>query len=140
MTKDLIGRGWAFPPQIDNRGQLALTQGDSEIQQAIQIILSTSPGERVMRPDFGCRIQELVFAPNNLETCALAERYVREALGRWEPRVTLTKVKAEPHYENNGVLMIEVSYIIKTTQDPRSLVFPFYLLPDQIESEPETVP
>ncbi|KAB2860725.1 MAG: GPW/gp25 family protein, partial [Anaerolineae bacterium] len=117
MTKDLIGRGWAFPPQIDNRGQLALTQGDSEIQQAIQIILSTSPGERVMRPDFGCRIQELVFAPNNLETCALAERYVREALGRWEPRVTLTKVKAEPHYENNGVLMIEVSYIIKTTQD-----------------------
>lgn len=139
MTKDLIGRGWAFPPQIDNRGQLALTQGDSEIQQAIQIILSTSPGERVMRPDFGCRIQELVFAPNNLETCALAERYVREALGRWEPRINLTKVKAEPHYENNGVLMIEVSYSIKTTQDPRSLVFPFYLLPDQIESEPETV-
>ncbi|GIK66483.1 MAG: hypothetical protein BroJett018_42770 [Chloroflexota bacterium] len=139
MTKDLIGRGWAFPPQIDNRGQLALTQGDSEIQQAIQIILGTSPGERVMRPDFGCRIQELVFAPNNLETCALAERYVREALGRWEPRINLTKVKAEPHYENNGVLMIEVSYSIKTTQDPRSLVFPFYLLPDQIESEPETV-
>ncbi|MBI5927830.1 MAG: GPW/gp25 family protein [Chloroflexi bacterium] len=139
MVINLIGRGWAFPPQIDNRGQLALTQGDSEIQQAIQIILSTSPGERVMRPDFGCRIQELVFAPNNLETCALAERYVREALGRWEPRISTTKVKAEPHHENNGVLMLEVSYIIKTTQDPRSLVFPFYLLPDQLESEPETV-
>jgi uncharacterized protein len=138
MFKDLIGRGWAFPPQIDNRGQIALTQGDSEIQQAIQIILGTSPGERVMRPDFGCRIQELVFAPNNLETCAMAERFVREALGRWEPRITLTKVSAEPNYENNGILMIEVSYIVKTTQDPRSLVFPFYLLPDQI-TEPEPV-
>jgi phage baseplate assembly protein W len=123
MFKDLIGRGWAFPPQIDNRGQIALTQGDSEIQQAIQIILGTSPGER---------------APNNLETCALAERFVREALGRWEPRITLTKVSAEPNYENNGILMIEVSYIIKTTQDPRSLVFPFYLLPDEI-TEPEPV-
>lgn len=130
---DLIGRGWAFPPQIDNRGQIALTAGDTEIQQAIHIILSTSLGERVMRPDFGCRIHELIFAPNNIGTCAAAERYVREALGRWEPRIALTKVKAEPSADHTGTLMIEVSYVVKATQDPRSLVFPFYLLPDQAE-------
>ncbi|NDJ84540.1 MAG: GPW/gp25 family protein [Chloroflexi bacterium] len=128
---DLIGRGWAFPPQIDNRGQIALTGSDSEIQQAIQIILSTALGERVMRPDFGCRIHELVFAPNNLTTHATAERYVRDALLRWEPRISLKKVTAAADENNHGVLHIRIEYVVKGKQDPRSLVFPFYLLPDQ---------
>ncbi len=127
---DIIGRGWAFPPQIDNQGHVALTTGETEIRQAIQIILGTSPGERVMRPDFGCRIHELVFAPNNQATRAAAERYIREALGRWEPRITVTRIQASSDQHDAGILNITVNYVIKGSHDPRSLVFPFYILPD----------
>jgi hypothetical protein len=127
---DIVGRGWAFPIQLNNQGQVALIGGENEIQQAIHLILSTRLGERLMRPDFGCRIHELVFAPNDLTTAAAAERYVREALGRWEPRIILTRVTAVPDDNQDGALLIRVEFKIKATQDPRSLVFPFYLLPD----------
>ncbi len=128
---NLIGRGWVFPPRINNSGNVALTSGETEIHQAIHIILSTAPGERVMRPDFGCLIHELVFAPNNQATHATAERYVREALGRWEPRINVLEVRANAAPGEVGVMAVEVDYVIKGTHDPRSLVFPFYLLPDQ---------
>ena len=82
MTQEIIGRGWSFPPRIDAQGGLALTHVRTEIEQAIFIILSTSPGQRVMRPTFGCRLHELVFAPNNSHTVAQARRYVEEALGK----------------------------------------------------------
>ena len=127
---DIVGRGWAFPIQLNNQGQVALAQGDTEIQQAIQLILGTSPGERVMRPDFGCRIHELIFAPNDLVTSATAERYVREALGRWEPRIRVTRVEAAPNSDDTGILMIRIDYVIRANHDNRSLVFPFYLLPE----------
>ncbi|MCB9437253.1 MAG: GPW/gp25 family protein [Anaerolineales bacterium] len=128
---DLIGRGFAFPPQVDNRGQLALTSVENEIIQAIRVIIGTAPGERLMRPDFGCRIHELIFAPNNAETHAAAERYIREALGRWEPRINVEAVRVSMDAADSGGMLIEIDYLIKGTQDPRSLVYPFYLLPDQ---------
>lgn len=128
---DLIGRGFAFPPQIDNRGQLALTSVENEIIQSIRVIIGTAPGERLMRPDFGCRIHELIFAPNNAETHATAERYIREALGRWEPRITVEAIRVSMDAADSGGMLIEIDYLIKGTQDPRSLVYPFYLLPDQ---------
>ena len=87
MVDDFIGRGWAFPPRIDAQGGVALTSELSEIDQAIGIILTTSLGQRVMRPSFGSRLHELVFAPNNAETSARAQRFVEQALGRWEPRI-----------------------------------------------------
>lgn len=127
---DIVGRGWAFPIHLNNRGQVSLATGDDELHQAIHIILSTAPGERVMRPDFGCRIHDLIFAPNDLITAATAERYVKEALGRWEPRISVNRVEAIPSEDQLGVLMISVDYTIKSTHDPRSLVVPFYLLPD----------
>lgn len=130
---DVVGRGWAFPIRLNNQGQVALAQGDDEIQQAIHLILSTAPGERVMRPDFGCRLHELIFEPNDLTTAATAERYVREALGRWEPRIRVQRVKCYPSPEDAGVLMIQINYEFKATADPRSLVFPFYLLPDDVD-------
>lgn len=128
---NIIGRGFAFPPQIDSQGKLALTANENEISQAIRIIINTSPGERVMRPDFGCRIHELVFEPNDEETKAMAMRYVREAISRWEPRVNLTNVVVRGDDDNIGRLNIEVNYTIKGDHDPRSLVYPFYILPDQ---------
>jgi hypothetical protein len=130
MTDSIIGHGWAFPPKIDAQGGLALTDRASEIRQAILIILSTSPGQRVMRPTFGCRLHELVFSPNNSVTAAQARRYVEEAIGMWEPRVRLANVAVRPDADDHARLLISVDYEIKATHDRRSLVYPFYLIPE----------
>ncbi len=136
MPKEIIGRGWTFPPKIGPQGSLSLTSERNELEQAILIILSTSPGQRVMRPTFGCRLHELVFAPNNSQTAAQARRYVEEALGMWEPRIRVERVEVHPDAEDAARLVIEVDYTIKSTHDRRSLVFPFYLIP---ESEPSEI-
>ena len=131
MTNEIVGRGWAFPPQIGMQGGLALTSPQNEIEQAIRVILSTSPGERVMRPSFGCRLHELVFDPNNSYTAARARRYVEEALGMWEPRVTVNEVTVRADPDEASRLLIEISYDVKASHDRRSLVYPFYLIPDE---------
>lgn len=127
----IIGRGWRFPPALDERGTIALVSGETELDQAIQIILGTAPGQRVMRPEFGCRIHELVFAPNNSATAGMAARYVHEALGRWEPRIEVQRVVAEPDPTNPGCLLISVDYRVVATHSNRSLVYPFYVIPER---------
>jgi len=131
MAQQIVGRGWAFPPQIGAQGGIALTQERSELEQAIRIILTTSPGERVMRPTFGCRLQDLVFDPNNSHTAARARRYVEEALGMWEPRINVTRVDVRHDTDEANCLIIEIQYQIKATHDQRSLVYPFYLIPEE---------
>ncbi len=148
MKTDLVGRGWAFPPHVDGRGRVALTSERSELEQAIQIILMTPLGQRVMRPTFGCGIHDLVFAPINSQTLAQARRYVTEALAMWEPRIMVTNVDVRPAYMadnttggeihtfehergRSSVLLIEIQYKVKTTHDQRSLVYPFYLIPEE---------
>ncbi|MGE3074221.1 MAG: GPW/gp25 family protein [Dehalococcoidia bacterium] len=129
----LIGRGWGFPVGVDSTGGIALSSGHREIEEAIAVIIGTSPGERAMRPTFGCRIHELVFAPNNSETFGLARRYVAEALGMWEPRIEVKSidVSADAEAADRGRLNIEVSYLVRSTKDARSLVFPFYLIENE---------
>lgn len=122
-----MGQGWAFPLQIGPRGGIALARGDHDIQQAIRIILETIPGERVMRPEFGCRIHELTFAPHDAATEGLAIYYVQQALERWEPRIELRDVSISSSSEQEGAMMIEVKYVIKDTYDERSIVYPFFL-------------
>ena len=137
MSKDelnenvIIGRGWVFPPRLGPQGEIALTHAQNEIEQAIWVVLSTAPGERVMRPRFGSRLHELVFAPNNGETAATARRYVEEALGMWEPRIEVMEVRVRNDFGNGNYLLIEMSYLIKATHDQRSLVYPFYLIPQE---------
>lgn len=94
------------------------------------MILGTAPGERLMRPDFGCRIHELTFASLNSETLGLAQRYVREALGRWEPRIDVDDVDVEFAEDRQGraILRATVTYTIRSTKDERSLVYPFYII------------
>src|SRR5258708_3761350 len=108
---------------------IALTGDADEIEQSIHIILSTAPGQRVMRPEFGCRIHELVFAPNTTATAGLAIRFISEALSRWEPRITLERVDVEPDPDDPARLMILVDYLVAARHSNRSLVYPFYLLP-----------
>ncbi len=126
----LIGRGWRFPVSVDATGGIAISSHAQEIEEAIAIIIGTSPGERVMRPTFGCHIHELVFAPNNPETVGLARRYVEEALGMWEPRISVEGVDVATDYSDPEAvrLNITVTYTIRSTKDRRSLVYPFYLI------------
>ena len=131
MSNPIIGRGWHFPPMLDERGMIALTNDYDEIEQSIRIILSTAPGQRVMRPEFGCRIHELVFAPNSSATAGQAIRYVGEALGRWEPRIDLQEVNALDDPGRDGVMLIEIKYQIKDTHDERSIVYPFFLMGEE---------
>jgi phage baseplate assembly protein W len=131
MTNEVVGRGWVFPPHIGPQGGLALTNDRNELEQSIQIILTTSPGQRVMRPTFGCRLHELVFAPNNNHTAIQARRFVEEALGMWEPRIRVMQVEARPDPDESSRLVIEIEYQVKATHDRRSLVFPFYLIPEE---------
>jgi phage baseplate assembly protein W len=125
----ILGRGWSFPPYLDDRDRVALVQDDTDIRQAIFIILNTVPGERVMHPTFGCQIHELIFWPINEQTAAIAERYVMEALRLWEPRIRVQEVIASPADQDLGELRIEIVYEILDRHDVRSLVYPFYLTP-----------
>jgi uncharacterized protein len=128
MNQDIMGTGWSFPLQIDNRGGIALSQGNNGIEDSIRVILGTAKGERRMRPNFGCDIHTLIFAPNNATTWGLAAHYVEEALGWWEPRIEVIKVEPQPDPSDPSHLMINIKYRIKETNDSRNLVYPFFLL------------
>jgi phage baseplate assembly protein W len=131
MAKEIIGNGWVFPPGVGSQGGVQLTNERSEINQAILIILSTTPGQRVMRPEFGCQLQDLVFAPNNNYTAAQARRIVEDALGMWEPRINVIQVDVAPDPKETCRMLIDIKYEIKATHDRRSLVYPFYLIPEE---------
>jgi phage baseplate assembly protein W len=126
---EFIGAGWAFPLRTDATGSIALVGRDREIQESIRIILGTSPGERPMRPDFGCAIHDLVFAPADATTAGQMAFEVRTALERWEPRIDLDDVQVRFHAAEEGTLLIDVRYSLRDTNDPRNLVFPFYVIP-----------
>ena len=128
---DFLGSGWAFPVDVDPRGGIALARQEHDVEQAIHMILLTPCGQRVMRPEFGCHIHELLFAPNDAGTAGLAARYVEEAIGRWEPRVRVLGVAARSDPEDPARLLIEIQYEIKANNDKRSLVFPFYTIPGE---------
>ncbi len=126
--REFLGQGWAFPLQFNPRGQIALAAGERDIVQAMQIILSTMPGERVMRPEFGCRAWELVFSPIDAETISQMKNFVTEALDRWEPRIQVDDVIAYRDTTDDGVLLVEIQYTVKSTHDPRSIVYPFFIV------------
>lgn len=128
----LIGRGWAFPVGVSGSGGIALSSGHEDLEQAIRIILGTALGERPMRPDFGCRIHELVFAPTTGETIGLARHYVEEALGWWEPRIDVldVAVEADTTAAGGARLWVSIRYQVRSTKDERTLVYPFYLIRD----------
>lgn len=126
--KEFLGQGFAFPFKLDTSGQVMLASGAEDIAQSIEIILGTRPGERLMRPEFGCRAYELIFAPNDMATEGLLTYYVKEALARWEPRVAVQEVKISDLSNEDSALLVEISYKIKATHDERSIVYPFYLM------------
>jgi phage baseplate assembly protein W len=125
--REYIGQGLAFPLQVNPQGGIALASGERDVEQAIRVILSTAPGERVMRPEFGCRIHELIFAPQDAATESLVVYYVEEALAQWEPRIDVQEVDVSADPGRDGALLVEIKYRIKDTHDERSIVYPFFL-------------
>lgn len=131
--QDFLGAGWKFPPQLDVRGRIALAHQEQDIDEAIKIILLTRKGERPFRPEFGCDLHLITFAPNDMGTSGLANRYVREALARWEPRIEVLEVQAEPDPVYPQRLMIHIRYRPIDRNSDRNLVFPFYTIPGEEE-------
>ncbi len=135
MSEQFTGSGWAFPMRTDASGALALVSGEREIEESIRLVLATAPGERPMRPEFGCAIHELVFAPVNGSTAGRIAHDVRACLDRWEPRIEVRDVEVSIDPERPAVLYIDVRYTVRGTNNPRNLVFPFYVIPSHENHE-----
>lgn len=132
-----LGVGVAFPFQADASGAVRLRSGEALIEQSIGLILRTRPGERPMRPQFGCSAHGLVFSPSaSPRTVAAVTRAVSEALARWEPRVDVLSVAAVPDPRHPEVLAVDIEYRVKATNDVRNLVFPFYSIPPEAPPAP----
>jgi phage baseplate assembly protein W len=136
MAEEFVGAGWAFfPMRTDVTGRIVLVGHERKIEESIRLVLATAPGERPMRPDFGCAIHDFVFAPADAATAGQIAFEVRAALDRWEPRVDVLEVRVDFDSGDEGTLHVQIGYRIRGTNDPRNLVFPFYVIPAS-EGEP----
>jgi len=131
VAEEFIGSGWAFfPMRTDATGAIALVSRQREIEEAIRLVLATAPGERPMRPEFGCGIHDVVFAPADAATAGTIAFEVRSALEQWEPRIDVREIEVRFDAVDSGTLYIDIGYAIRGTNDPRNLVFPFYVIPE----------
>ncbi len=127
MDIDFLGVGWTSPVQLKENGQIKVARYEDSVRQSIWMILGTAKGERFMRPDFGCDIHEKVFSPNNSGTVGQIVSDVRDALVEWEPRIDVLEVDTIPDRSQPNVILIQVNYQIRTTNNIFNLVYPFYL-------------
>ena len=129
LAHSVIGAGFSFPAAVNMQGSVQLSSDTPNLEESIRIILGTKLGERVYRPNFGCRLSELVFEPMNSHTMTLIRLYVEEALEQWEPRITLRQVITEPEGKigQKGLVHIHILYSPKDEVATRSMVYPFYL-------------
>jgi uncharacterized protein len=129
VNDEFIGAGWAFPLRTDATGGIALVTREREIEESIRLILGTAYGERPMRPDFGCGIHDEVFSPADAATFGRIATDVRASLRRWEPRIAVREVDVASDPDDQSTIYIDIRYTIGSTNDPRNLVFPFYVIP-----------
>jgi len=127
VTKSFLGRGWSFPPEF-NRGtkSVKMLEDEADIKSSLEILLSTRLGERIMVPGYGCNLEELLFKPLNLTLKTYVIDLIKTAILYHEPRIDARKVEIDPTDELDGVLLINIEYIIRTTNSRRNMVFPFY--------------
>jgi uncharacterized protein len=125
--RDHLGKGLRFPVSVNLNGGVSSSQYEENVRQSLFIILGTAPGERINRPDFGCRIHDLMFAPNNDITAARAEVYCEEAIFKYEPRVEKVVCTAAANADQPNRLDIRIEYVIAGKNEKRNLVYPFYL-------------
>jgi hypothetical protein len=116
---------------ISPTGGIEMVDEHASVRQAILLLLSTVPGERVMRPDYGCDLHKLIFSPNDNTTAGLAIHYVRQALDRWEPRIQVTNLDADPNPQEPGRLDIILEYRLRAVQRTDELAFTINLAGEQ---------
>jgi phage baseplate assembly protein W len=133
--RDQLGSGLAFPLGVDQRGAIALAEGETDIAQAISIILATAPGERPMRPEFGCAVHDHVFDVLDASAFGAIESAVRQAIERWEPRATVMDIDFDLDQQSEGCLNIVLTYEIPDVPGVRNLVHPFYVIPEEEGAE-----
>jgi phage baseplate assembly protein W len=138
LSEEFIGKGWAFPIETDATGAIALVERERELEVSMRLILGTAYGERPMRPDFGCAIHEYVFASVNATTAGRIAYEVKVSLTRWEPRVEVLDVVVSQDPGLPGQMFIDIRYVERETNDPRNLVFPFYVIPSEGSSAGST--
>ncbi|MFF8602233.1 GPW/gp25 family protein [Streptomyces sp. NPDC015232] len=131
MSEHFVGAGWAFPLRTGPGGAIALVRRGREIEESMRLVLATAPGERPMRPEFGCAVHELVFAPVNDATMGRIRYEVMSSLDRWEPRIEVEEVTVAPAPGEPTTLHIDVRYRVRGANNPRNLVFPFYVIPSE---------
>ncbi len=127
MDIDFLGVGWNLPVKLDEETKIAMAAYEESVRQAIWTVLSIAPGERPMRPEFGCGIHNLVFARNSANTSGQLVDAVRQALNRWEPRIDILGVDAYPDDRQQNQILIEINYQVRRTNNRYNLVYPFYL-------------
>jgi uncharacterized protein len=128
MNHTFLGTGWGFPPEFSLKNKDVVLVSDAEdIEQSLMIILSTRPGERILNPLFGCRIHDLVFETIDESTKALAIESIQKAILFFEPRITVESVSTDTSRIYDGILLVNINYIIRTTNTRSNMVFPFYL-------------
>jgi phage baseplate assembly protein W len=133
VSSEIVGSGVAFPLQVNPRGGVALAGGEEDINQALALILATAPGERPMRPEFGCEVHDLIFDNIDAATVGKMETAIRTSLDRWEPRVEVTAVDFDLDRSADGQVVITVTYRVRATNHMRNLVYPFYVIPAEDE-------
>ncbi|MEJ7600567.1 MAG: GPW/gp25 family protein [Kofleriaceae bacterium] len=136
--RDFLGKGLRFPVSVNLGGGVSSSALDENVRQSLFVILGTAPGERVHRADFGCRIHDLMFAPNNDITAARAEVYCEEAIYKYEPRIARVVCTALPNQDQPNRLDLKIEYVIAGTNHKKNLVYPFYLK-EEDEEEAGTV-
>jgi phage baseplate assembly protein W len=127
MTQEFLGVGWKFPIELNDAGEISFSRYEEDIREAIWIILSMAPRERLMRSDFGCGIHQFIFALNDTRTAGLVQFHVEEAVTRWEPRIELQQVQVQADPSNPTLLIVIIDYRVKANDSRFNLVYPFYL-------------
>jgi phage baseplate assembly protein W len=126
-AKAFLGVGWAFPPCTAADGSTAIAQYEQDVYEAIWIILSTDWGERVMRPTFGAGLRSFVFGQLSQTTLQKVQTRVQESLIQWEPRINVEQVSVTIDPNQQGVLLIAITYFVRVTNTLQNLVYPFFL-------------
>jgi phage baseplate assembly protein W len=133
--REFLGRGLRFPVSLNLNGGVSTSQLEENVRQSVFVILGTAPGERLYRPQFGCQIHDLMFAPNNELTAARAEVFCEEAIYKFEPRIQKVACRAIPNKDEPNRLDIRIEYVIAGKNEKRNLVFPFYLRNEDAEED-----
>lgn len=140
MSDLFLGRGWSFPLGVSPSGGVAMSAGPADVEQSVRLILATEPGERPMRPEFGCAIRDRVFDSFDSTTGSTIAQEVRRALERWEPRIVVDEVSVVRTADHQEVIDIHVAYHLAGANSPRNLVHPFYLIPTRDTAGQQTEP